>query len=86
MGAKSRPMFADQIRCLKLSESEVGEMLAAVVEFDDEHSTGSFPSLVRLPDVVVLVSSRVVTQTTATRVDCFFDHQTRFAGIALILT
>ena len=57
-------------------------MLAAVVEFDNEHPASSFPTLVGFPDVAVLVCGRVVTQTSAGRVDRFFDYRFRIAHVA----
>src|SRR5229473_2837597 len=58
-----------QISCLNLFEAEFRQVLAAVVEFDNEHPASPFPTLVSFPDVAVLVCGRVVTQTAAARVE-----------------
>src|ERR1700675_1896632 len=54
------PLSARQISYLNLPETEFGEMLAAVIEFENEHPAGSFPGFIRLPDVAVC--GRVVAQ------------------------
>ncbi len=72
----------DCLRLHYLPETEFGVMLAAVIEFDNEHPASSFPSPVSLPYVVVLVCGRVVTQTTVAGVDRFFNHRALFAGEA----
>jgi len=58
-----------KISCLNLFETEFRQVLAAVVEFDNEHSTSPFPGPVGFPDVAVLACGRVVTQTAAARVE-----------------
>ncbi len=57
-------------------------MLAALIQFQGEHSTSSFPRLVGLPDVAVLIGRRVVAQTTAARIDRFVNRAARFARLA----
>ena len=64
-------------------EAELSEMLAAVLELDHEHSARSFPGLVRLPDIAVLVGGRVVTQTAAARRDSLFNILAGFCVTAL---
>jgi len=62
------------------SETEFGEMLRAIAEFDNEHPASSFPRLLGFPDVTVLVIGRVITQTAVARADRFFDHNTWLAS------
>ena len=74
---------AGQISCLNLFEAEFRQVLAAIVESDDEHSTTSFPGFIRSPDVAVLIRGRVVTQSAAACVDRFFNHRAGVACVAL---
>lgn len=57
-------------------------MLAAIIQFQDEHSTSSFPRLVGLPNIAALIGRRVVAQTTAARIDRFVSRAARFARVA----
>ena len=65
-----------------LLETELGVMLGAVNQSDNQNPAAALPSFVGFPDVAVTVGCRIVGQTTAARVDRFLDRAARFVRIA----
>ncbi len=65
-----------------LFETELGIMLGAVAEFQDEYPASSLPRFVDFPDVFVTVGHGIISHTAAARIDRFVDCDTRFARLA----
>ena len=63
-------------------ELKVRYVKAAIVQLQNQLPAGAFPRLVRLPDVRVLVRSRVVAYAALARRDSFFHGGDRRAVAA----
>ena len=61
------------LRANDLFELELGEVIGAVAQSDDEYSAGSLPRLLCFPGVAVTLCCGVVGKTAPTRICSFLD-------------
>src|SRR5919109_4261172 len=70
--------------CLLLSllELEVGDVLCAISQLDDELATASSPTLLRFPHIRIDLGGWIILQTAVAGGDCLFDGVTWCTALA----